>query len=448
MNNLTLHVKNFGKIKSADVEVKPLTLFVGDNNSGKSYLLSLIWALKSSSFVPIVFRGYDEELKNSIYDKLKGSIKVSLDLIGGDKYVVPINLKIFEYFLNKQLKKNKNALIKSIFNFADINIGELKISLPKEKYTFTYTIHNDDDICLLRVSLMGEKPIFGFNLSKDNKDNIEERIVFSLFRVLVFKVFDYNRLSYNCYFPAARTGFVLSRKIINQNLRRRAFDEDLEEKVAPLQQFTKPILDFLDMLEMSGNGKTDYKKLAQWIEENLAHGTYTYINDQSMELGFVPKNNKDAMPMRVASAVVTEVSPLIVLLKNSRNINSICYEEPEMCLHPQLQLYMARCLAKMVNKKIDIIATTHSDIILQHISNVCVLANHAKKEELLSSLHYDEDDVLDIKDVAVYQFTEESDGSSVTRLAPEGNAFNIPTFNDALSKIFESTYKINNEDSF
>ncbi len=40
-----LIVENFGKINKAEIEICPLTLFVGDNNSGKSYLLSLIWAL-------------------------------------------------------------------------------------------------------------------------------------------------------------------------------------------------------------------------------------------------------------------------------------------------------------------------------------------------------------------------------------------------------------------
>lgn len=31
-----LKVKGYGKIKSAEIEIAPLTLFVGDNNSGKS----------------------------------------------------------------------------------------------------------------------------------------------------------------------------------------------------------------------------------------------------------------------------------------------------------------------------------------------------------------------------------------------------------------------------
>lgn len=41
----TFHVENFGKIAEADVSISPLICFVGDNNSGKSYLMSLLWGI-------------------------------------------------------------------------------------------------------------------------------------------------------------------------------------------------------------------------------------------------------------------------------------------------------------------------------------------------------------------------------------------------------------------
>ena len=41
----TLYVKNFAKIESAKVRISPLMCFVGDNNSGKSYLMSLLWGI-------------------------------------------------------------------------------------------------------------------------------------------------------------------------------------------------------------------------------------------------------------------------------------------------------------------------------------------------------------------------------------------------------------------
>ena len=50
MNRWTVHVKNFGKIEEAHVEIAPLTLFVGDNNSGKSYIMTLIYGLLNIYF--------------------------------------------------------------------------------------------------------------------------------------------------------------------------------------------------------------------------------------------------------------------------------------------------------------------------------------------------------------------------------------------------------------
>ena len=43
--NLRLAVKNFGPIREGEVEFKPLTVFIGPNNSGKSYMATLLYAM-------------------------------------------------------------------------------------------------------------------------------------------------------------------------------------------------------------------------------------------------------------------------------------------------------------------------------------------------------------------------------------------------------------------
>ena len=42
---MKLNVENFGKIKSACVELNGFTILVGDNNSGKTYLMQLIYGV-------------------------------------------------------------------------------------------------------------------------------------------------------------------------------------------------------------------------------------------------------------------------------------------------------------------------------------------------------------------------------------------------------------------
>ena len=83
-----LIVENYGKIGKVELEVAPLTLFVGDNNSGKSYLLSLIWALFSGEENNILYRGIDELLEkkfSKLYSEFMGML--ADDEVTG-KYIV------------------------------------------------------------------------------------------------------------------------------------------------------------------------------------------------------------------------------------------------------------------------------------------------------------------------------------------------------------------------
>ena len=40
-----LSVEDLGRMQRAQIDVRPRMLFVGDNNSGKSYLASLLWGV-------------------------------------------------------------------------------------------------------------------------------------------------------------------------------------------------------------------------------------------------------------------------------------------------------------------------------------------------------------------------------------------------------------------
>ncbi len=44
---MIVHVRDFGKIEYADIDLSQLDIFIGDNNSGKTYLMQLICGLLS-----------------------------------------------------------------------------------------------------------------------------------------------------------------------------------------------------------------------------------------------------------------------------------------------------------------------------------------------------------------------------------------------------------------
>ena len=40
-----INIKDFGKIQQAEIEIAPFMVFLGENNSGKSYFMSLLWGI-------------------------------------------------------------------------------------------------------------------------------------------------------------------------------------------------------------------------------------------------------------------------------------------------------------------------------------------------------------------------------------------------------------------
>ena len=128
----TLYVKNFAKIKEAEIELAPFTLFIGDNNSGKSYLMTLIYGLIKDTYniINMIFK--NKELVNSTeeYSKVKNIINSYINslhynkLILEDEFEEDIKLrdnevKEFINLFNVLLNKNIKEVVNYIFNTND-----------------------------------------------------------------------------------------------------------------------------------------------------------------------------------------------------------------------------------------------------------------------------------------------------------------------------------------
>ena len=112
MNEWKLYVEKFGKIDKAEIVVRPFTLFIGDNNSNKSYMMSLIYGIINLDLINNPF--YKLEKDDDDYLICKKWFKEI-------EYNNKIDLTKKEFYslnklLNKLLNKNKNIFINSIFN--------------------------------------------------------------------------------------------------------------------------------------------------------------------------------------------------------------------------------------------------------------------------------------------------------------------------------------------
>jgi predicted ATPase len=91
---------------------------------------------------------------------------------------------------------------------------------------------------------------------------------------------------------------------------------------------------------------------------------------------------------------------------------------------------MGRLLVSMVNSGINIMATTHSDIIIQHINNMCKFYELGTPCELLEELELEKIDSIDKSNIAIYQFCDLGESSKVKRIGYTEGGFAIPSFQD------------------
>ena len=443
-----MKVLEYGKIKSAEIEVSPLTLFVGDNNSGKSYLMALLWGIQNLGVSELISSVLREETK--LEHELIGWIRaqVALACEQGEHIAQVCEIeKELQAFLREGLRQNKDNLVKKIFNSSDVKIKDLQIELKDlDKISLTFTKLKDrwgsEELDSLRIknNTGTEYTIKLSEIEWGYQNNLIICMILSL--AMEISIGEVNGIHENIYLPAARTGFMLTKDIINKAGRNAAFNIGVQqEEMIP---FIRPINQFLDVmndLSFDSKGDRGAAAIAEYLENYMAEGTVEMSTLPNKEVLYVPAGQEKGIPLRIVSAVVTEISPLILILKHKKRVKGLFYEEPEMCLHPQLQQKIARVICQLVNAGLKMTLTTHSDIILQHINNMIRLSERQDAERICSELGYDSGDLLKAEEVKVYQLKSNAgEGTKVEELPCGKNGFAVPTFNDALDRIMEEAF--------
>ena len=446
MNRWTLHVTDFGKIKQADVQVAPMTLFLGDNNSGKSYLMTLIYGLLN---LKIAFWGFEFDKQSTTYKTCRDMLKDVLDKMDS-VYKLSFSLTqeqiaMFEQLLNSVLQKNQRVFLRQLFN-REVEAGEITIHFP-ESSAYSFEIES------VNYENKGMYIIYGKSENRDNilgcgleQDKIaEDDYCFLLSYIMEFMLkseFQDMADTNTVFFPTARTGYLLTYRSLVQN----AMQEMFSEKETIKNLLTRPNTDFLTMLSsMRTDKKNDmYADIVCFIEQQLIKGNILVSDLPTHEVMYVPEGNDKQLPMYMSSGVVTELAPLVLFLKYKK-LGTLLIEEPEIGLHPELHVEMARLLIRIKNAGTPVFVTTHSDIIIQHINNMMRLAKSDNNEKIFQRYGFEEEDIIHQGDVAVYQFDVQDDARTVvSRVACGDYGFEARTFYNTLEKINNLIMDIDN----
>ncbi|MGC9051705.1 AAA family ATPase [Pyrobaculum sp.] len=147
------------------------------------------------------------------------------------------------------------------------------------------------------------------------------------------------------------------------------------------------------------------------------------IDVERRERSIVVRDARYESDVRSAPSGYAELAPLGLLLRYGvlkRGVLAVV-EEPEAHIHPAMQVKVADLLADLAAEGIYFIITTHSDYILNRISNIIRRAESKLKQ----------------RKIAVYVFKRANSGFVAQRLkiGPEG----IP--DDEFAKVYEELYR-------
>lgn len=448
MNRWTVHVRNFGKIEEASVEVAPLTLLVGDNNSGKSYMMTLIYGLLTMDFF---FGDYKIDENSTAY---KNCRKVVEEMIAGEKNIeycmTADKVKNFEKLINEILEKNKGKFLRELFN-KEMYVDQIEIKFPFDaqmNFKISYKEGKESIFGIIAIPSNMEKmtDVLGYVSNKsDFSDNVYGYKFFvSYIMQSLLQGFVHKREEKKClYLPTARTGFMLTYKTLIGNAMKEKFTLEKTRK----NLLTKPTGDFLSELSSMDTSVEiqDYCNVCEFMEKRVIDGHIDVSDAPTQDFLYTPVGENQSLPLYVTSGVVTEMTPLILFLKYVA-LTALLIEEPEISLHPQLQWQMARVLIRLSNMGLPVFVTTHSDLILQHVNNM-IKANEMKDQDaFLQASDYEEADLLDRDNIRVYQFdVQENHRTKIQQLPCGDYGFEAMTFYDTLKKMSDEIDQIEAE---
>ncbi len=440
----TLNIHDFGKIKEAQIEIAPFVLFVGENNSGKSYLVSLLWGLLAQGR----FLFPKEVPSSESYIKCSSTI---FENITTDEFELDQNMIILivEWY-NSILKTKKNELLKKVFVSDNINIGQLYLSDFKREKPLKIKWQTKDIDTFQRISSGTDYVRFPID-----KDNITEVDKYKIVQYLTWKLImddlssplfpmsptmDKRAGGESLYLPAARTGFMLTYKSLTSELMNSwAMDSTIQSK------FTLPVVRFLQgLIESKQSEKAKFSDIANFLETKVLDGKIVSKDEVITDYSYMPKNAKKSLPFYITSSLVVELSPLIIFLNSKVNYRSLIIEEPEAHLHPKMQRVITQAMSRLVNKGLPLWCTTHSDTILQQVNNLIKLHNHKNKKEMMEKFGYEKDDLINPKDVKAYQFVIDKQ-TTVKPLNLTSEGFEVPTFNESIISLANETIELSGE---
>lgn len=436
---MKITIDNLGKINHSEIELNNLTIIVGDNNSGKTYITYSIYGLLKNWTDFINYKNF-----KAIEDKLKSDGQITLskeEIISLAATSIRSESQVFE------------KRIREIFNDKEKIFANASIKMDFEKPT---SFEDSEKKIHIGNNIVFDGKLKNNTLSINYTKQGDSEIEYFLFGRVLADIF--TSLLFNKIFPspliitAERLGISLFYKELDEK-RNSLVDslQKLDEDENSLNHFeflmnmsayyATPIRDHISFTRNIDNIKKNDSQIASdysidIIKEILGA---EFKKESKQDIRFYTKNkksNKFDIPLYLASSSARCIADIYFYLKHiAKEGDILIIDEPESHLTLRNQRLMAKLIASLINLKIKVFITTHSDFLVKEINNLILLSNNFKdKDKWLNknkNLYTDKDNIK-YTDVSVYQ----ANNGVLDKLNISNKGIDIPFFDEEINNLF------------
>ena len=461
---MKLQVKNLGSIRQGEIDLdKRFYVFVGYNNSGKTYMAQVVWSVLDYLFTTTIF-SFVSRVETHLPTKLSelNDATFSLD----DKFINEIILKLEEElkkqvintFNSNNLEERFSLKLKGAFNvlknktfIVKVTSGSKKYYLEKASNSFNFSVEE------ISESVIEDNKI-AIDIDLDSDENIYDRFYDIFVKTLRTEV-DIDESPFllpanRSFYPSFYKELVYSDRIQNDN-RDKAIKEgqNLEQiKLLSKKPYTSPagiLINRIYGLNFKGSQMATPNDYYQDLIEELKPIVGGAITEGKKGNGMIEFSleleDKTELDMHVASSSANQLAVFYLYLKywaHASN-NFLIIDEPEENEHPENQIKLLNILMQFANRNNNkVLMTTHSPLMTDAVNNhlhLGYLKSQGLDVETIikdNDLAFDtEGSALEHKDMGIYFF----DGQSINEYEIGDYGAFFADFNKAEEKIKETS---------
>jgi predicted ATPase len=362
-------IKNFRQIKDADIEIKNITVLIGENATGKSTVAKLVY------FFKCLGNDFKTDILNIEATTAHNSIFKELELL--NKFV---SMQIENKFIKWFGEIENNTTIKYFYkenDFIEIKGSSVFVSILKTS--------DFEEIKKYRELIFElSDNLEDFSLQNKNQD-----AYFEMANQIVCNIFEIKMLNRPGYFLAGRSAYLDNMPIINNMLQ-----EELYKIVSnSLSVNLNESIIQRDYLRISAENAGFFMNAVNLLQHKNTKLSKYVSNSFKLILKANYRNNNGVEQLEsndVQYSLLNSSSGQKESLRILQDINLLCtrnhdfriYEEPEAHLFPTAQKLLIELMVLMVNyTNSQIIITTHNPYILSVFNNLLFYNYILEKDE-------------------------------------------------------------------